>query len=375
MHPEITSLEQINRERERFDQLRRTIFIVAGLLGLAIIAYDTNDMLHQPTPSTWLVLGNNVFFGLFAAAMAGLAMAGRVPQEVLERVTLGVFALESLLFNGLVPGIMNPSIAFIYRETLSDDIWFLLIICIMILHMFPLRQALWLASGMYLLSAMVLVWRVTRAAPANQPEAIPIIVRTYLFGALLVLLCYLLVRYRDNLRRLRHQHDLLERMAFVDALTEVHNRRYVDHQLREQISLVRRYQQPLSVLLCDIDHFKQINDHLGHSGGDRVLVEVARLLRAHVRGADIVGRWGGEEFIVVMHMTDVEGALTVAERMRVAVEQSPVVAGRSVTVSIGVSTYEPGDTFDSLLHRADDALYRAKRAGRNRVTVAAQQLA
>ena len=77
MHPEITSLEQINRERERFDQLRRTIFIVAGLLGLAIIAYDTNDMLHQPTPSTWLVLGNNVFFGLFAAAMAGLAMAGR----------------------------------------------------------------------------------------------------------------------------------------------------------------------------------------------------------------------------------------------------------------------------------------------------------
>jgi diguanylate cyclase (GGDEF)-like protein len=245
----------------------------------------------------------------------------------------------------------------------------------MILHMFPLRQALWLASGMYLLSAMVLVWRVTRAAPANQPEAIPIIVRTYLFGALLVLLCYLLVRYRDNLRRLRHQHDLLERMAFVDALTEVHNRRYVDHQLREQISLVRRYQQPLSVLLCDIDHFKQINDHLGHSGGDRVLVEVARLLRAHVRGADIVGRWGGEEFIVVMHMTDVEGALTVAERMRVAVEQSPVVAGRAVTVSIGVSTHEPGDTFDSLLHRADDALYRAKRAGRNRVTVAAQQLA
>jgi diguanylate cyclase len=372
VHTEITSLEQLSRERQHFDNLRRTICVVAGVIGLVIIGYDTLWMLgQQPSPFHWIFLGNNLLFAAFAAVVTLLAALRRVEQERLEQVTLGVFAVESLLFNGIVPGLLNPSLALTLRDTLGDDIWFLLIICILILHIFPLRRAFWLATGFYLLSTLIVLWRVSRGLPAPDADAVPLIVRTYLFGAALVTFCYLLVRFRDNLRQLRFQHSLLQQLAYIDPLTQVHNRRYIDHALREQIAVAQRYPHPLCVLLCDVDHFKQINDDLGHGMGDTALAGVARLLRENVRASDVVGRWGGEEFIVVMHMTTLEDATVVADRVCAVIAAARVLGERRVTVSIGLAMYRPDDTFDTLLQRADAALYRAKGAGRNQVQIAA----
>jgi len=153
-------------------------------------------------------------------------------------------------------------------------------------------------------------------------------------------------------------------MAFTevrtDPLTGLQNRRGLDEALASQFALLHRYGTPFSVAIFDIDHFKQINDRDGHLHGDRILRRLARLLEESVRETDVVARYGGEEFVVVMPQTDLEGVCVFAERLRRKAEQQS-----SVTISGGVATVLDGDTPDTLLARADAALYGAKTAGRN----------
>jgi diguanylate cyclase (GGDEF)-like protein len=155
-------------------------------------------------------------------------------------------------------------------------------------------------------------------------------------------------------------------MAFTesrtDSLTGTSNRRGLDDSLAAQLALMNRYEVGFSVAIFDIDHFKHVNDEHGHLQGDRVLQKVAKLLEELARETDLVARFGGEEFLVVMPRTDLEGACVFAERVRAVVEIE-----LSVTVSGGVAAAMDGDTPDSLLSRADAALYQAKTNGRNRV--------
>jgi diguanylate cyclase (GGDEF)-like protein len=148
----------------------------------------------------------------------------------------------------------------------------------------------------------------------------------------------------------------------TDALTGIANRRALDESLASQLALMARYQSGFSVAIFDIDHFKDVNDAQGHLHGDRVLQHVAELLDDSARETDVVGRYGGEEFVVVMPRTDLEGASIFADRFRLKVQ-----AETALTVSAGVTSALDGDTPDSLIARADAALYRAKAAGRNRV--------
>jgi diguanylate cyclase (GGDEF)-like protein len=148
----------------------------------------------------------------------------------------------------------------------------------------------------------------------------------------------------------------------TDPLTGVNNRRGLDDAIRAQLAMMTRYNSIFSVLMLDIDHFKEVNDREGHLHGDRVLQELARLFDDCVRETDLVGRYGGEEFVIVMPQTDLAGACVFAERLR------SEVAGRlPVSISGGVTTAREGDTAETLLARADAALYSAKGAGRNRV--------
>ena len=178
------------------------------------------------------------------------------------------------------------------------------------------------------------------------------------------------VRIKRLQDELRVRNEELDRLSRIDALTALYNRRHIDEQLNRLVHAAHRHEQPLAVLILDIDHFKRVNDVEGHPAGDRVLKEFAARLVAVVRTDDIVGRWGGEEFVVLAPQTDETGALSLGERLRAAVADGPFDLGDHaipVTVSIGCSVGTDGAR--DLVDRADVALYRSKEEGRDRVTL------
>ncbi len=171
--------------------------------------------------------------------------------------------------------------------------------------------------------------------------------------------------------------DQLKYLGLTDALTGVNNRRFFDQRIEEEVERARRTRQPLSCLFIDIDHFKHINDKHGHQDGDHVLARVAAAIRQQLRSIDVVARYGGEEFAVLLAQTGEVRAIEVAERIRTRIAmlelESEAGVEIPVTVSIGVTTLAAGggDTVDAqateLLRQSDQALYRAKESGRNRV--------
>ncbi len=183
------------------------------------------------------------------------------------------------------------------------------------------------------------------------------------------------VRLGETQLALIQERDDLKRRAMIDALTQVWNRGAIMEILKAEVSRAARQAHPLSVAMVDGDRFKQINDTHGHQAGDAVLRETAQRLRGALRAYDAVGRYGGEEFLVVLPDCGAAPAKALAERLREAVCGAPFEAGKSridVTASVGVVTSEPGKSLSSeeLVGVADAALYRAKAAGRNRVDVA-----
>ena len=173
---------------------------------------------------------------------------------------------------------------------------------------------------------------------------------------------------QDELRRRLDELDLVSR---TDALTGLHNRRHVQEHLSTYAAAARRHGHPLAVLLVDVDHFKQVNDTVGHAGGDLVLRAVAGALAGAVRTEDLVGRWGGEEFLLVLPHTGPEAARVLAERLRATVAALEVeVGGRPVPVTVSVGgAGAVGPAEGDLLILADGQLYAAKDAGRDRVRV------
>ena len=161
--------------------------------------------------------------------------------------------------------------------------------------------------------------------------------------------------------------------ALRDPLTDTGNRIAMNQALQREIDLARRNLQPLSVLMVDIDHFKSINDRFGHATGDEVLKAVAAAIKGSLRNIDMVFRYGGEEFLVLLSNTSREAAQMVGERLRLAVlGLQYLVEGRALelSVSLGCATLLPGESSESLQRRADNALYVSKREGRNRLSMA-----
>jgi diguanylate cyclase (GGDEF)-like protein len=180
-------------------------------------------------------------------------------------------------------------------------------------------------------------------------------------------------------QRLEEANEKLRRYASTDGLTGLYNHRYFQVTWRREITRARRYGEELSVMLLDLDHFKGLNDLFGHPEGDIVLRELAQLLLRGVRAVDLVARYGGEEFVVSLPRTGKDAAMLLADRLRARVEAHSFTHGDTqpsgiLTVSIGVATFPiDGETAGEILGRADRAMYRAKRAGRNLVLGADSQ--
>jgi diguanylate cyclase (GGDEF)-like protein len=256
---------------------------------------------------------------------------------------------------------------------------------ILIRAMVPIRQLIGkLSSGpvrtrWHLMAALIALFFIGYLGYAaafweSHSTLIDLIVPSvFFFGACFVLLTTTLsLRTAIDMGRLR----VLERDAATDPLTGMFNRRYMDCRLTEEVANANRYGMPLSVLMLDIDHFKQINDQHGHQAGDEMLVALGKIIAGELRESDVLTRYGGEEFLIIATHTPLLAATNVAERVRKCIESHDFsipkalggMRGVRITVSIGVATIDEVTTErDALVHAADENLFHAKREGRNRV--------
>jgi len=213
----------------------------------------------------------------------------------------------------------------------------------------------------------------TLFAPVHGPERTVPWIGLGLVALLAGSANWLFLRLFSGQDRLRALNAALDSSARTDQLTNLPNRRHLDQSLAAALSAGARHNLPVSVLVMDLDHFKQVNDTYGHSTGDRVLEQVAGILKGTMRDEDLIGRWGGEEFLAVLPHTDEPGATRIAERIRQIVQDTPYTnkaRDRHIvtTMSIGCATSLSGGDNEDLVHRADQALYRAKAEGRNSVS-------
>jgi len=176
-----------------------------------------------------------------------------------------------------------------------------------------------------------------------------------------------LVEVRVARQAQEREARILARMANTDLLTEVYNRRKIEAILNEALASVRDADDTFGLILCDLDHFKSVNDRHGHLAGDQVLIETTRLLRAQLRRGDALGRWGGEEFMIVCPQIDRDGIEQTAEKLRLGIAEHEFPIVGTATASFGATLARPGESMNALVARADSALYAAKESGRNRV--------
>lgn len=180
---------------------------------------------------------------------------------------------------------------------------------------------------------------------------------------------YLIYWFNKLSDKLEQDYLLLETVSITDKLTQLNNRSRTDHYLPQALEDVTANNQQLALVILDIDHFKQVNDNYGHLVGDNVLQEFAKILKITAREHDFIARWGGEEFIIAISNTDSDSVQQHANKIRIKVEQHQFPEVGQITASFGIALSHPNDNVSSILKRADDCLYQAKKQGRNRVVI------
>jgi diguanylate cyclase (GGDEF)-like protein len=180
-------------------------------------------------------------------------------------------------------------------------------------------------------------------------------------------LCIKNTMLEDEIRQRQKAEEELVELANIDALTSIPNRRKFDEALQYEMGRDKRYHNKLSLIFCDLDHFKRVNDTHGHKIGDEILKEFTQLISANIRNTDIFARWGGEEFALLLPDTNIETATLTAEKLLIEIERHAFPYVGSMTASFGVTELFEDDNETSFIKRADDALYIAKDKGRNRI--------
>ena len=336
-------------------RLKRTLylFLLPFLAGATLIT----GLLGAPGSFDRLVLP---FVTVVLLGMV-LPIYGRwLPPRHIEKAVFGLFALLYLgkLGESLVPS-GNLDQIFVWTPLLY----------VLAFLLFEPRPALVTSIGVLIASGAI-------AAGRGPLAAIPprSLFEFFLATGLLIVMVYGLSRLRRDVASLQSQLVGMRRLANQDVLTGLPNRRSLEAALATSLALAERHAQSIAVLLFDLDDFKLVNDRFGHDAGDEVLRGVARRGESVLRRPDSFGRWGGEEFLVIAPGIDLPGALRAAERLREAIRRAPFGAMGTVTASFGVTTYHADDSADRLLKRADDALYLAKQAGKDRVEALAREM-
>ncbi|MCD4667264.1 MAG: diguanylate cyclase, partial [Sulfurimonas sp.] len=174
------------------------------------------------------------------------------------------------------------------------------------------------------------------------------------------------IRLSDKEAEVKIREKELEYEANYDSLTQIYNRKMFNRLTNKKIVESKIAKKSFIFILLDIDYFKQVNDTYGHLVGDDILKAVSKIIKSHIRGTDIFARWGGEEFVITLDV-DMKKGIEIAENLRKSIENTNFDVIKNLTCSFGVTEYIIGDTLDSMIKRADEALYKAKESGRNRV--------
>ncbi len=337
--------------------------------------------------ATYLLYGGitaaQVGFGLLAPAVGGALVA----VGLLMNVLFFVLVRSGRFDRGRDPGLgrtqLVAGIVLMYAAyaTLGRAAPAMLIVMAshIVYSMFSMTpKAVWRLVLASLLGLAATMTACHAAWPERYPLGLQVV--SFLYAALVVPLIALLAdRITAMTQRLKSQHAELERvndqlreLATRDELTQVHNRRHMAELLAHQVALHRRQGTPLALALLDIDHFKRVNDQHGHAAGDEVLRRFAAFARGELRASDLLARWGGEEFLVLMPGATREAGLAVMERLQqrlAATSAGLMPAGLAVSFSAGVVQWADGESADTLVERADHAMYRAKTGGRARSEV------
>lgn len=349
---------------------RISLRLWAAVLGLQALGWVLASLRGQISDWLSIVLANGVLMISYAMTAHALRMLLHVPRRLRLLVAIGVLGWLGIAWFAVV----TPDFRMrVYIAALSLG-------CYLALLAWPLRHAL-RRGGSIAQRAMLLVlaaagavwcWRLDQMILGVDPsrgllDPTPINAAIMIYSAVEPVLASIgfLLMYNEAVQAELH------RLARTDPLTGTLNRLALDEEAQRLFRQAAEQASELAALMIDADHFKAINDRFGHAGGDHVLAALATCIGGHLRAPDVLGRAGGEEFLVLLPDTDAAGAGTLAERMRQQVARlRPVLAGeaQTITISIGVAARQPQDRHaDALIHRADRALYAAKRAGRNRI--------
>ena len=303
---------------------------------------------------------------------AGLALYQRrlplrVAEPLLIVMTTLTFAaiLARALYRGYPDGTAQSTVLWAY-------LWWRLLYLLCFLSIAS-RRALFLSLGLFLgLVALTLPHAFATAGDSGVLSGFSVLGNLYFSHLAAITVIYFLATFQQRLHRAEQVASVMQHLAFTDDLTGIANRRQMEQLVGAETTREARYGRPFSVVLVDIDNFKQVNDTHGHDRGDAVLRELAAQMKSSVRASDRVGRWGGEEFLILAPETRLEDAVALAEHVRERVAAETLAEQHRVTVSSGVATVQPDDTVASLVKRADDALYHAKEQGKDRVASEAE---
>jgi diguanylate cyclase (GGDEF)-like protein len=329
--------------------IKRRVYLVIILLGLPGIytAWSANRIEQPFMGNAYICLGLGVLFTL------SRTLNPRVSVVWIERfgfVMTVMIVLTNVLYTDYFATVQGPT----WRESRETSHWLIAYLCVFAYVIFETRIGLRVASA---IAAVAFLLGLLGVQSQQDPSELYSLIRYTSISTALLAFTYLLAYSKEQLRfeRLR---------SSTDELTGLANRRALYAILEAHIA--RGEDDHVSVILLDVDRFKNINDTFGHTVGDKVLIGFAQLLRRNVPKIASVGRWGGEEFLIVLPESNLESTLAQAEKMRLALEHHVFEVGQ-VTASFGVACLHPDESLSDLIRRADLALYAAKSRGRNRV--------
>ncbi|MFW5971819.1 MAG: GGDEF domain-containing protein [Desulfovermiculus sp.] len=353
--------EQIDKGQPELEQLRsrkQRVYLIALVCGVLIfmLSWSVRD------PGDAFI---DIMYPIFALVLAGffpLVWRGYLPLHQIEIPLLaivGIMIFSRLVWHFHFAGPIDQRLLVL----VGGHYWAVGGLAVASFAVFERKQGLKVGMVIICLSLLLVAsgfLEEYQRGSGPSMETLIYLLRIHLFLGLLLALTYAVTTMRDELHKALTKAEFMGQLATTDVLTGLANRRAAEEYLTQQKSVADRYGHTFTVLSIDVDNFKPINDTWGHAKGDEILAGIARALTSSARSSDFVARWGGDEFLIVAPETRADQTRKLVQRCRQAIEQGQV-AGVQVSLSFGVAEFQPGDTVDTVLARADEELYSGKK--------------